>query len=407
MPETLLIYAPVPLHRAPGGGLLLEDQACNGLRLWAENFDRLIALMPLDPGPAPPNWCPVAHVGAALDRIEIVPLPQAWRPDRFLRALPAARKVIRAAIARADFLSFAIGGLFGDWGAVACLEARRMGRSHAVWTDRVESEVTRRAARDAPHWRTRLRSRLYWRPMGWLERRLIARADLGLFHGRETFDHYAPFARRAEMVHDIHLTRADHIAADDLRAKLAAAASGPLRIAYVGRADPMKGPDHWATVIELLAAQGVDFTATWLGEGSGWPALRDRLVPLGDRVQLPGFAADRRTVLATLRAAHLLLFCHLTPESPRILIEALVSGTPLAGYDGAFARDLIAGHGGGVLVPLGDAAALAAEVAALATDRSRLARLITAAARDGAPFEDEAVFRHRSELIRRHLPTGS
>ena len=43
---TLLIYAPVPLYRAADGGWLVEAQACNGLRLWAENFARVIVMMP-------------------------------------------------------------------------------------------------------------------------------------------------------------------------------------------------------------------------------------------------------------------------------------------------------------------------------------------------------------------------
>lgn len=407
--DTLMIYAPVPLFRGAGGELMLEDQACNGLRLWAEHFGRLIVLMPLEDGPPPPQWRPLASVGPALDRIEMVPMPVAWRPDRFLRHLPAQRRRIRDAIARADYLSFAIGGLFGDWGAVACLEAHRMGRPYAVWTDRVESQVVRGAASTAAHWRARLRSRLIWRPMAALERHVIRRATLGLFHGRETFQHYAPFARQAEMVHDIHLTRADHIAPDMLAAKIATATDGPLRLIYVGRADPMKGPDDWLAVLKQLKADGVDFTATWLGEGSGIGALRDGVVQAGlqGQVSLPGFAANRDAVFAALRNAHALLFCHKTPESPRVLIESLVSGTPILGYDGAFARDLVAGHGGGALVPVNDVAALARTVAELAGDRAHLARLIAAAAQDGAPFEDREVFRHRCELLRHYLPSPS
>ena len=404
--DTLMIYAPVPLFRDAHGDLLLEDQACNGLRLWAQHFDRLIVMMPLETGPPPPQWKPLRTIGPALERMELLPVPTAWRPDRFLRHLPEQRRRIRSAIGRADYLSFAIGGLFGDWGAVACLEAHRMGRPYAVWTDRVESQVVRTSAATAPHWRARLRARLTWRAMARLERHVIARAAVGLFHGRETWQHYAPFARHAEMVHDIHLRREDHIRPDALQAKQASAAEGPLRLIYVGRADPMKGPDDWLDVLRHLKARGIDFTATWLGEGSRIETLRKGVIEagLGSKVALPGFAASRADVFAALRDAQGLLFCHKTPESPRVLIEALVSGTPILGYDGAFARDLIAGHSGGLLTPLNDPAALADAVAALAADRGRLARLIGAAAQDGAPFEDEQVFRHRCEMIRHYLP---
>lgn len=403
--ETLLLGVSVPLYRRPDGGFLLENQACNGLRLWAEHFDRLIVAIPVDPGAPSPAWVPLETVGPALERIEIVTLPTAWRPDQFFRALPATRAKLREAIARADYISFAIGGLFGDWGAVGAIEARRMGRAHGVWTDRVESEVIRRGAASAPTWRARLRMRLTHHPMAWLERYLIGRANVGLFHGRETFETYAPHARAAELVHDIHIAHADHIDAASLAVKLADAQAGPLRLVYAGRADPMKGPFDWLEVIEGLAARGIDFHAEWLGEGPDLPAMRARAeaAGLGDRLALPGFLGDRGELLARLRAAHLILFCHKTPESPRVLIEALASGTPLVGYESIFPRDLIAGQGGGLLTPLGDVAALTEAVVGLAADRCRLADLIGRAAADGAQFEDVKVFAHRSEVLRKHL----
>ena len=404
MGDCLLIYAPVPLFRNADGGLMMEDQACNGLRLWAENFDRLIAMHPLDPGTPPPAWVPLDRVGANLARIRVEPLPMAWRPDRFLCALPATRARIGTLIDEADYLSFAIGGLFGDWGAVACIEASRRNRAHAVWTDRVESAVVRQQAGQGK-WRHRLRARLTAGPMAALERHLIRRASVGLFHGRETFDTYAPFARRAELVHDIHISASDHIPKQRLATKIASAGQGPLRVVYVGRAEPMKGGLDWVAVQLRLAAMGADVTATWLGEGSDLPAMRARSAAagLGARVTFPGFANNRAQVLEALRAAHLLMFCHKTPESPRNLIEALISATPIVGYDGAYAQGLIEGHQGGVLVALHDVAALSEAVAGLARDRGLLADLIARAARDGAPFDDVGVFQHRSAMIRKHM----
>jgi colanic acid/amylovoran biosynthesis glycosyltransferase len=313
--------------------------------------------------------------------------------------------MFRSLIEEADYLSFAIGGLFGDWGAVACFEAHRLGRRFAVWTDRVESEVVRRAAGSGP-WQRRVAARLTHRPMARLERAVIGRAALGLFHGRETYEAYASFCRGVPaLVHDIHVRREEHISFPALAAKVAKLSDGPLRICYAGRADPMKGPLNWLEVLERLAARGCDFRAVWLGEG----AERDRMLRrigeagLEGRVEAPGVLTDRAELLARIREAHVFMFCHKTPESPRCLIEALLSGTPIVGYDSAFPRDLIATHGGGRLVPLGDMSALADAVESLALDRAELARLVAAAADDGRPFDDENVFRHRSELIKQHL----
>lgn len=403
--KRLLIYAPVPLHRKDGQ-LYLEDQARNGLRLWADNFDLLTVMMPVTDGPMPKSWGPLELVGPALDRITIVPLPMAYRPDRFLRLLPSVRRQIRGLIAEADYVSFAIGGLFGDWGSVGCHEAWRMGRPYGVWTDRVESQVTRRLVNEG-NWRRRLQARLYHRPMAWLERRLIRRAHVGFFHGGETFDAYAPFSRNPQLVHDIHLSKSDHISPAALENKLQATANaGPLKIVYVGRADAMKGPLDWLEVLEAVHRAGVEFEAEWLGDGTELDRMRARIAEKGlqDRISAPGFTSDRAAVLDALRAADLFLFCHKTPESPRCLIEALASGAPIVGYDGAFARDLISGNGGGVLAPLNDVATLARQVVDLARDPSRRAELIRKAAADGAPFDDVSVFRHRSDLIREHLP---
>jgi colanic acid/amylovoran biosynthesis glycosyltransferase len=401
--KTLLTYVQVPLYYREGE-LVFDDQACNGLRLWAENFRKVIVMMPLANENAPSNWVPLSAIGENISRIEFIPLPQAYRPDKFLRHLPRTRKLIRAAIARSDYMGFAIGGLFGDWGAVASLEAYRMGRKFFVWTDRVESAVTRQMVSDGT-WRQRLRSRLYHRPMAMLERALIRRADLGLFHGRQTYDAYERFSRNPQIVHDIHIKNTDHIEDDAVVAKVAAASQGPIKICYVGRADPMKGPHDWIAVLERLDAAGVDFEAIWLGDGTEIERMRNRVAAAGlsDRVRLPGFTRDRSKVLNEIRAAQIFMFCHKTPESPRNLIEALAMGTPIVGYDGAFARDLIHDKDGGILLAMDDVAGLADAVIAVAADRAKLQNLIRGAKAAGAPYDDVSVFQHRSEVIRKYL----
>lgn len=401
--DSLLIYAPVPLFQTESG-LWLEDQACNGLRLWAENFQNVTAMLPVEFGQPPPSWRPVETVGPNLERLNIIPLPTAYRPDQFCRHYLKTKQLIRAEIEKADYLSFSMGGLFGDWGSVSCNEAYKMGRPYAVWTDRVESEVVRRTSRSGPL-RRRLRARVEHRPMAWLERRLVRRAELGLFHGKETYDTYAPFCRHPVVVHDIHISKAEHISASDLKAKVSASANGPLKIGYVGRAGAMKGPFDWVAVLDKLKRAGTEFEAFWLGDGPDLAKMQVNIdeAGLSGQVSLLGYADNREQVLKRFREADIFMFCHKTPESPRCLIEALISGTPIVGYEGAFAKDLIGINQGGHLVALGDVDGLVEVVDGLAKDRSKLADLMARAARDGAPFDDESVFHHRSEVIRENL----
>lgn len=401
--DTLLIHLPASLYRR-GDVFLMDDQACNGLRLWAEHFQHVIVLAVVSDGTPPASWVPLDRIGPSRERIEFVHLPDAWRPDHFLMALGKGRRRIRDALVRADYIGTTLGGAsFGDWGAVIAREAVKLGLPFYVWTDRVEPDVARRLARDAPL-RRKLRNWVEYPFMQRMEKALIGKAALGLFHGRETFDAYARYSPNAQHVHDIHIRKSDHIDASALAEKQAR--NGPLRVVYAGRADPMKGTHDWLDVLEHLANAGVEFQAEWLGDGPDLPDMQARVGsgPLAGRVALRGFVSDRGQLLAALRQADILLFCHLTPESPRVLIEALASGCPLVGYESAYPADLIAGHGGGVLTPIGKPRALADAVAALAEDRARLSNLIGRAAHDGAQFDDQSVFAHRSMLIRTHLP---
>lgn len=402
--DSLLLYAPVPLHSSKEG-YLLEDQACNGLRRWSDNFDRVVVMNPIEHGEAPPSWIPIHSSGIDLHRVEIVALPTAYRPDQFLFHFWSVRKQIAQLIDHARYLSFSIGGLFGDWGSVAALEAHRKGRSFAVWTDRVESEVVRHAAQNANSAKARLKASLYHRPMALLEHAIIRRATVGLFHGAETYTAYAPYAKAAEIVHDIHLREQDRIPANELEDKRHRVLEGPLNICYLGRADTMKGTDDWIAVMAGLKAAGIAFQAKWLGDGEHLQSMKieiDRL-GLGEHVTLPGYMRDRTAVLKALRDAHLFVFCHKTPESPRNLIEALVSGTPIVGYESPFPKDLISSNGGGLLSPKDDVQALVTSLTRLAGDRQRLSDLVGRAALDGAGFNDVAVFRHRSQVIRQYL----
>jgi len=400
---NLLIYAPVPLYQSDDG-YLLEDQACNGLRLWAENFDTVTVMIPLGHGSPPTSWKPVDIVGPNLARVRFVPLPMSYRPDVFFKNYRSCRDIIRQEIDKADYMSFSIGGLFGDWGSVACYQAHRRQRRFAIWTDRVESEVVRRTA-SSGRLKERTKARLTHRPMAWLERFLIRRATIGLFHGKETFDTYAPFCRQPILVHDIHIGKAEHISVDRLARKISAISDGPLKIGYVGRADPMKGPLDWVATLAKLAKSGTAFEAFWMGEGTEMDAMRAQAQAQGiaDKIKFLGFVKDREEVLEKYRAADIFLFCHKTPESPRCLIEALVSGTPIVGYEGAFARDLISKHNGGRLVSLGEIDALVAQLEKLAQDRAMMAVMMAGAVKDGAPYDDVSVFAHRSNVIKDYL----
>ncbi len=403
---SMYLVLPVPF-RLDRGELYVEAQAANGLDRWADNFAQVTVAAPVVPEAlleslAGVRWLPVAGLEHG-SRIVCQQLPWAYTPGAFLRTRMATIVAIRKAIAEAEYLQFAIGGLVGDWAAVAALEAGKMGRRYAIHTDRVEHEVMRRTASSLGLLK-RMKIAVEAPLMERLHRRVIRGAALGLWHGEDCFRAYAPWCGENHLIHDVHTKAADAISAEELEAKCAEVLAAPvLRICYAGRLDPMKAPLEWLGAVAAARAQGANVEATWFGEGAMLGEAQAECARLGlqEVVRFAGFVSDRVALLREVRMAHALVFTHVTPESPRNLLEALVCGTPIVGYANGYAEELVGMHGGGELAPVHDFAGLGKTVAELAFDRPRVVDLVRAAAANGRRFSDAAVFAERSELVKR------
>lgn len=400
--SSLLLDLPVPFRRIDGV-LHVESQAHNGIHRYLDNFQRVTVCAPrvpddlIDPSVL---WRPVDDL---LERggLSFHELPWGYHPLAHLRYRTQVRALYRRLIAEHGYLCFSNLGWAGAWGSIAAREAIRLGRPYAVWLDWVLHDMHPTGAGAGKGIVGVIR--------GWLEKRhslaAIRGSELGLFHGRTVYDAYAPIARNPHVVHNIHLKRQDVIERAELTARLDRTAE-PLRIGYVGRAHEMKGPLQWIDAMEKLSQRHpMRIRATWLGDGPLLDECRRQVVARGlqDVVSFPGSESNRRKVLEFLRSLDLFAFCHLTQESPRCLIEALMSGVPVVGYDSAYARDLVGSAAGGTFVPVGDVPGLAEALATLLEDTSRRQTASLAALAAGESFSDDAVFAHRSELIRQHL----
>ena len=404
--DSMYLVLPVPF-RVHDGRMFVEAQAANGLDRWADRFTRVLVAAPVIPEAEAQNlagfvWRDVdtlEHRG----RIVCQPLPWAYTPGPFFKQLSATRKSIAASIAQCRHLQFAIGGLVGDWAAVAAMEAISQKRRYAIHTDRVEHEVIRKTAASASALR-RVKIAVEAPIMERYHRHIIRHCSLGLWHGDDCFRAYSAWCSESHLVHDIHTKQADLIDAATLARKLDDIRSTKvLELCYAGRLDPMKAPLEWLRAIAAARDLGAPINAVWYGEGSLLDETRaeSTRLHLDSIVSFPGFVASRADLLGHVRAAHAMVFTHITPESPRNLLEALVSGMPILGYDNAYAVNLIEQEGGGALVPIHDFKALGALIAELASDRERLAAMTLQAAQNGRRFTDAAVFAERSELIKR------
>ena len=361
--DALLIVAPVPLRLA-GGKMLLESQACNGVERWAENFGSVVFAAPTIPEDLAAQevsmvWRDVAELKYR-DRMEFVALPWAYRWRDFLAVLPATRKILRGLVSRCRYTHLSLSGLAGDWAAIAAIEARRLRRPYAVHTDRVEFAVQLSMEPRPSFWRM-VKAYVEYPLVKYYQRHIVKTCAAGMWHGCDCYRVYSKMCSNNFLVHDIHTKAADYIGRNRCREKARRSLDEqPLRIVYTGRASGMKGPLDWVRAMGYARDFGADFRAVWVGDGPLLGEMKQLAeeLDLDGRVQFTGFVKERSRLLEYLREAHLLAFTHLTPESPRCLIEAFVSGTPIVGYENAYAADLLEGYGGGAFVPLRDAQGL-------------------------------------------------
>lgn len=406
--KGMLLVLHSPFYQRDGK-LFLDDQAGNGLEQWANHFGSVIIAAPLLPDRFALQqrvsfWRDTATLKQP-DRFEFVPLPWAYSLPQFLQTYASTRKLLAELIQRSEYLQFAIGGLIGDWAGIAALEAQRQKRNYAIHADRVEHQVVKQLAQ-AGNLKKQMVGNVMSSLMAQFEKNVIRHSTLGLWHGQDCYKAYQPLCRTSYVVHDVHTKPEDVIVPQDLAAKVRFAQTDDvLRICYAGRAISMKAPLDWVRAIGVARDAGVNVQATWFGEGDLIEEMKSLIaeLKLEKCIELYGLERDRSKLLQRIRESHLMLFTHITPESPRCLVEALISGTPIVGYESHYVQELTQSHGGGKFVPIHSWQTLGKQLVALDCDRTQLAQLIQQAGINGSRFSDRAVFSERSELIKKHL----
>jgi glycosyltransferase involved in cell wall biosynthesis len=408
----LLFVIPLP-YRMVDGHYYFDKQSRSSLNRHLQTFERLIMALPLmaeeDVAKNPIFvWEPADDL---LDRVQFVAMPRGGPLD-FFRNYRKTAKLLRHCIDSADRLNFAIGGgggLLNDWGQVAAEEAIKKGRSFSLQADWVTFGVYKvkasqlKGVKSTPAWvKLKLKE---WLSRLW-QARLVSRCDLMICNGRDVQLEYSKFCRSPEIafkVHDFHIDPNKIMSAEGVEQKCEAVLSRrELRVTYAGRAVPMKGPLQWIDAIHEARRLGANIQATWLGDGPLLADMKAAIERLGlrDVIELRGFVSDREAVVQAIRDADVLMFTHLEPESPRILIEALISATPIVGYHRHYPEDLIATHQAGVLTPLADPQSLGKAIAELAADRPRLVDLIRRASREGARFNSDIMELERNQTMK-------
>ena len=180
----------------------------------------------------------------------------------------------------------------------------------------------------------------------------------------------------------------------DVPADPAGPAGGPVpRVGGLGRLTAQKGFDVLLDAVRSLAEAGVALEVVVGGEGRDGEQLRARAAGLP--VTFSGFVDDVRGFLAGLD-----VFCLSSRREalPLVLLEAMAEGLPCVATD---VGDVAVAVGAdAVVVPPGDAGALAAALAGLLADPARRADLgRRARARAAAAFDADLMARRTSAVL--------
>jgi len=193
-------------------------------------------------------------------------------------------------------------------------------------------------------------------------------------------------ARRSHVVYN-------GVASPDEPAAPRRAIDGPLRVLYVGRLSPRKGPDLVIEAAAQLRAADQPVRLTLLGavfEGYEWfeRELRDQADSAGVEVDFAGFHPDIWPFLAD--ADVLVVPSRVDEPFGNTAVEGVLALRPVIASDSSGLREAAGGYETTALVPAGDARAIAA---ALTDFRERWDRIV------------DAVDESRAEALRRHAPS--
>ena len=141
----------------------------------------------------------------------------------------------------------------------------------------------------------------------------------------------------------------------------------PPVVGSLGRFVAKKGFDVFIDALAILKGRGIGFSALLGGGGAEDAALRARAAAAGldDQLRLPGWIADRDAFYQDID-----IFCLPSLHEPFgiVLLEAFARGVPVVATASEGPRDFLADGSDSLVVPIGNAVALADALARLIAD---------------------------------------
>ncbi|MFQ5896201.1 MAG: glycosyltransferase family 4 protein [Nitrospinota bacterium] len=146
---------------------------------------------------------------------------------------------------------------------------------------------------------------------------------------------------------------------------------GTLAVGIVANLRGSKGHSHFVEAAALLSRKRKDVRFFIVGDGPRREPIRAHIerAGMGELIRMTGYREDIPQVMAGLDL--LVVASTRTEGIPQAALQALAMGVPVVGTEVGGVPEAIAPSGGGLVVPAGDAAALARAMELLLSDPGR------------------------------------
>lgn len=195
-------------------------------------------------------------------------------------------------------------------------------------------------------------------------------------NGTPTFDSYSTYNSNTLLYLDSRVTRSMLVTDDEAAERAARLSNGaPLRLAFTGRLNAIKGADDVPRVAAELRSMNIPFTLDIFGGGATeFESLMHRFIEnerLSDCVTMKG-AVDFENELVPYVRQHVDVFvcCHRQGDPSCTYLETMSCGVPIAGYDNEAWQGLLNHGAPGWMAPMNDPKALAARIAHVHENRN-------------------------------------
>jgi colanic acid/amylovoran biosynthesis glycosyltransferase len=236
--------------------------------------------------------------------------------------------------------------------------------------------------------------------------RQVASATAVQCNGTPTYRAYRPINRNALLYFDTRTTESMLATAEHMRARAARRARGePLRLAFSGRLNAMKGADDLPKVAKALRARGVPFHFDICGGGPVEADMRREVARerLESCVTFRGVLDFEKELTPLMREEiDLFVCCHRQGDPSCTYLETFACGVPIVGYANEAFSGLLGHVSAGESVAIGDVQGLADAIGRLARPEagSRLESMGQAALEFARRHTFEATFERRIEHFR-------